>query len=203
MAAASESNPTPFAMASVRRALVTALAARPPQRFAGRGRPAGVLVALFDRGGEAHVLLTERAAGLRDHRGEMSFPGGRLEAGDATLLAAATREAGEEVGLDPAVVDVIGQLDDQPTGVSGYVITPFVAEVPGDYPWRPAEVEVARVVELPLSALTRPGVRRTEEWRFGRGTVPMTFYEVDGATVWGATARILRVLLARLGLGDP
>jgi 8-oxo-dGTP pyrophosphatase MutT (NUDIX family) len=192
----------PASFASFRRRLVAALAERPPHALAGLGRPAAVLVPIFERGGRPHVLLTERSGRLRAHRGEVSFPGGAVDAGESAE-AAALREAEEEVGLDPSVARVLGTLDDQPTGGSGFVITPVIAEVPAAYPWRPAADEVERVLEPAIADFLAPGVRRTETWRFGDMHVPMTFYDLPGVTVWGATARILRTLLLRVGLGQP
>jgi 8-oxo-dGTP pyrophosphatase MutT (NUDIX family) len=165
-------------------------------------RPAAVLVPLLQRSDGLHVLFTERSKELRTHAGQVSFPGGSIDESDANASAAALREAREEVGLRPEHVEIIGRLDDCPTFVTGFVITPVVGVVDplaftaaGRYPWTPSPAEIAALYELPLRDFLVPGNRRTETlWREG---VPyeVTWYTVGGTTVWGATARILRQLL--------
>jgi 8-oxo-dGTP pyrophosphatase MutT (NUDIX family) len=155
------------------------------------GRPASVLLALLERPAGLTVLLTERAAHLRDHAGQISLPGGRLAAGE-TPTAAALREAQEEVGLAPATVAVLGSLDVLLTG-TGFSITPVVGFVAGaDFTATPDPREVAEVFELPLELILDPtsikigylerlGCRfRTYELQYGR------------YRIWGATAAILR-----------
>ena len=158
-------------------------------------RPAAVLVALFEEAGEARVVLTRRAAHLRSHTGEVAFPGGRLEPTEEPL-AAALREAGEEVGLDPAVCDVVGELSPLSTMSSRAVITPFVAVLPGRPQLRPNPAEVEHAFDVALSDLAGAGVYREEWWPIpGLGERPVYFFELADDTVWGATARILRQLL--------
>jgi 8-oxo-dGTP pyrophosphatase MutT (NUDIX family) len=158
-------------------------------------RPAAVLCALFEEDGETRVVLTRRSSRLRSHTGEVSFPGGRLEDGEAPL-AAALREATEEVGLDPADVEILGQLSTLSTFSSQTGITPFVGVLPGrpDLEANPAEVE--RVFDVSLAELVTDGVYRVEEWQLpGAGWREMYFFEVAQDTVWGATARMLSELL--------
>jgi 8-oxo-dGTP pyrophosphatase MutT (NUDIX family) len=168
-------------------------------------RQSAVLVAFFEDGGEAHVLLTRRAAHLRNHRGEVSFPGGRQEPGDPDLAHTALREAEEEVGLDPAGVEVLGELDRLSTYSSRSMIHPFVARLAGPpVGLRPDPGEVEQILLLPVSALFDEAAYREEIWRFADGRDrTLVFFEVPGDTIWGATARMLRqVLLIGLGL-DP
>ena len=172
--------------------------------------PSAVLVALFaDPPGEAaHVLLTRRAAHLRSHTHQVAFPGGRLDQGEEPL-AAALREAAEEVGLDPAVCEIIGELSPLQTISSGASIIPFVGVLPGRPVLRPNPAEVERVFDVTLSELADPHVYREEIWPIpGVGDRSMYLYELDGDTVWGATARMLTELLDLVlegpGLGpDP
>ncbi|MDA8357066.1 MAG: CoA pyrophosphatase [Actinomycetota bacterium] len=167
------------------------------------GRSAAVLVALFDDAGGARVLLTRRSRTLRHHRGEVSFPGGRIEPGE-TPLEAARREAQEEIGLDPELVRPAGGLARVRTFSSGSLIVPVV----GSLDRRPRLVanpgEVARVFDVGLAELMAEGVFHEERWPprgplgdrvSGGRPFPVWFFEVDGETIWGATARILVDLL--------
>ena len=158
-------------------------------------RPAAVLCPLFDEDGQAHVVLTRRSSRLRSHTHQVSFPGGRLDPGE-TPVAAALREAREEVGLEPASVDVIGRLSVLRTVVNPAPITPFVGALPARPELRPNPAEVERAFTVPLVELIDPEVHREELWRFPDGSEhPMQFFELIGDTVWGATARMLSELL--------
>jgi 8-oxo-dGTP pyrophosphatase MutT (NUDIX family) len=172
-------------------------------------RPSAVLAALWDHEGRTEVLLTRRSLGLRAHRGEVSFPGGRSDPGES-LRAAALREATEEVGLDPATVEVLGELDHLMTVTSRSFIVPFVAVLPA----RPAGLvpnptEVDAVLFTPLDELLLDEVYREERWTWtsppawaeeGEVERPIFFFELVGDTVWGATGAMLRQLLG-LALG--
>jgi 8-oxo-dGTP pyrophosphatase MutT (NUDIX family) len=157
-----------------------------------------VLVPLFLVGDVPHVVLTRRRDDLRRHAGEISFPGGRRDPEDADLRATALREAEEEIGLAPDGVDVVGALQPTPTIATDYAVYPFVGLIEPGQTWRPAEAEVAEVLELPLRAL-RDGYGRRRMLRRG---IPFRTdtYVVDDHLVWGATARMLADLFDRL---DP
>jgi 8-oxo-dGTP pyrophosphatase MutT (NUDIX family) len=157
---------------------------------------AAVLVPLFLVGDEPHVVLTRRRDDLRRHAGEISFPGGRQDPEDADLCATALREAHEEIGLAPDGVELIGALQPTPTIATNYAVYPFVGLIEPGQAWRPAEAEVAAVLELPLQAL-RDGYGRRRMLRRG---VPFRTdtYVVDDHLVWGATARMLADLFDRL-----
>ena len=162
--------------------------------------PAAVLVALFDEEGEARVVLTRRAAHLRAHRGEVSFPGGRLD-GEETPEAGALREAAEEIGLDPRPVTLVGRLSPVSTYASASAITPVVGVLPGRPPVVPNAAEVEHVFDVALAELADDGVFREEWWSIaGAAPFPVWFFELPDDTVWGATARIL-VDLLRVVLG--
>lgn len=191
----------------VRRTLTGRVGAASVAESDGRSRGSAVLAALYptaaDGQGDVHVLLTRRAAAMRAHSGEMSFPGGRMDPGE-TAVEAALREAHEEVALDPEGVEAVGELDHLWTVTSGAFIVPVVAILPAapeGLVAQPAEVEVIRSV--PLDELLHDGTYREERWRFPVGSVwaggrelPIHFFELDGDTVWGATAAMLRQLLA-------
>ena len=158
-------------------------------------RPAAVLCALFDEAGQAHVVLTRRSSGLRSHTHQVSFPGGRIEPGEEPV-AAALREAEEEVGLDPDRVEIIGQLSSMKTIINPAPITPFVGRLEGRPYLEPNPSEVERAFTVPLVELLDPEVYREEMWTFpDGGERPMDFFELIGDTVWGATARMLVELL--------
>jgi 8-oxo-dGTP pyrophosphatase MutT (NUDIX family) len=158
-------------------------------------RPAAVLCAVFDEDSAARVVLTRRSSRLRSHTGEVSFPGGRLDDGEAPV-AAALRESDEEIGLDPHQVEVLGQLSPLSTLASRSIITPFVGALPGRPTLRPNPAEVERVFDVALARLVDDDVYRAELWQLpGVGWREMHLFELDDDTVWGATARMLRELL--------
>lgn len=162
----------------------------------GGAIPAAVLVTLYERDGILYTVFTERHQGLAHHPGEISFPGGRREAGDQSLQATALRETREELGLNPDTVSMIGALPPTPTIATGYAIYPFVGLIDAAHSWTPSTSEVAAVIELPLDALAAGYARR----RVGRRGVQLRTdtYVVDGHVIWGATARIVADLLERL-----
>jgi 8-oxo-dGTP pyrophosphatase MutT (NUDIX family) len=179
-------------------ALRRALAAHPPAAVSRRGlRPAAVLLPLYDREGEATVLLTRRTEHLRHHRGEIAFPGGRRHPGDTDLQATALRETKEEMGIRPADVTVLGRLDDC-VSVHGYHVVPFVGTFPWPYPFRPDPSEIAEVIEVPLAALRDPARWHTEDWRHRGRLQPVHFCTIDRHVIWGLTAAIARQFLLRV-----
>jgi 8-oxo-dGTP pyrophosphatase MutT (NUDIX family) len=161
---------------------------------------AAVLVPLFERDGELHAVFTRRREDMRRHAGEISFPGGRHDPQDQTLLDTALREAYEEVGLDPATVTPLGALQPTMTIVTGYAIHPFVGLIsPAPAAWVLSENEVAEVIELPLRAVRAGYARR----RLVRRGLPIRTdtYVVDHHLIWGATARVLADLFDRIAEG--
>ena len=156
---------------------------------------AAVLIPLYPRGDDLVAVFTERRADLRRHAGEISFPGGRQDEGEA-LHETALREADEEIGLAPEHVELVGALPPVGTFVTGYRVFPFVGLIEPGHAWMPQESEVAQVLELSLPDL----VRGHEMKRLLRKGVPIKTptYTADGHFVWGATARILEELLRRL-----
>jgi 8-oxo-dGTP pyrophosphatase MutT (NUDIX family) len=162
---------------------------------------AAVLLPLYGWPDDPGLVFTERRADLRRHAGEISFPGGRRDAGDADLRATALREAEEEIGLDPAVVELGEELPATNTFVTGYRIHPFVGRIPhpGELDLRPNPAEVETVLTFSLEILRESYEMR----RLVRRGVPIhtPTYEIEGQLIWGATARILGDLLTRLQTG--
>ncbi|MGI9600935.1 MAG: NUDIX hydrolase [Acidimicrobiales bacterium] len=171
-------------------------------RSVDQTRRSAVLVPLYTFEGELYVVLTRRSAELRSHRWEVSFPGGGHDDGDASLWHTAVRESQEEIGLDPDQPTRIGELDRFVTVGSRSLIHPFVADL-GDRPHLvPSLDEVETIRHVRVAELLLDEVYREEQWLFPGGQVhrPLTFFELYGDTVWGATAAMLRQLLS-IGLG--
>ena len=160
-------------------------------------RAAAVLVGLVDRGEGEQVLLTRRTEGLRHHAGQISFPGGRIEDADADPVAAALREAQEEIGLLPRQASVLGYLDSFTT-ITGFHVYPVVAQVAADFQARPDPSEVDEVFEVPLSFLLEPGNARRVELEFRGARRSVLEFQFNDWRVWGATAAMLVNLRERL-----
>jgi 8-oxo-dGTP pyrophosphatase MutT (NUDIX family) len=158
--------------------------------------PAAVLVAITDRPAPG-MLFTLRHAGLRQHSGQVAFPGGRLDPDDADAIAAALREAEEEIALPPGVVEVIGRSDTFRTG-TGFAIEPIIGIVPPDLPLQPADGEVEAIFEVPLDFLLDAANRelKTVDWQGGK----RSYYEYlwEEQRIWGVTAAILVNLARRI-----
>lgn len=153
-----------------------------------------VLIPLLVHESTPHVVLTRRADHMRNHKGEISFPGGRMEVGE-TPVQAAVREAHEEISLDAEFVHVVGELEPIATFVSNSHITPVVAHVAGAHEFVADPSEVARVFTVPLHELARLDTYRNEWWETPRGDINIHFFELDDETIWGATGRLLHHLL--------
>ena len=175
-------------------------AASIPEELAqGSWRKSAVLVPLYEDKGEIHVILTRRAAHLRSHSLEVSFPGGGQEEADASLWETALREAREEISLNTDLVERIGQLPTFRTVGSKSLVHPFVSVIRGGRPKSliPDPSEVEHILYVPMSELLRDDVFHEELWNISAiGAVTVNFFELFGDTVWGATAAMLRQLLA-------
>jgi 8-oxo-dGTP pyrophosphatase MutT (NUDIX family) len=162
---------------------------------------AAVLIPLFKKNGEYHVLLTRRTDKVGTHKGQISFPGGKRDEGE-TLLSTALREAREEMGIEEKDVRILGELDDMCTISSDFCIAPFVALIPYPYPFKINRHEIEEIIEVPLSVFLDEAKFR-EELRSRNGElVSVYFYQHEEHTIWGATARILKQLMDLLSPED-
>jgi 8-oxo-dGTP pyrophosphatase MutT (NUDIX family) len=196
-----------ISLADVRRVCAGLAPPKRPEILLPGSRPAAVLIALFEESGDARVILTKRPDTMPTHQGEIAFPGGKLdEAVDADLAAAALREAHEEIGLAPELVEIAAELDHLFTVQARFTLAPFVGLLEGRPSLHPDEREVVRVFDIALSELLDDAVFRQELWDIDGAVLdtapgpdrPIDFYEIPGETIWGATARILTAFLTQL-----
>ncbi len=158
-------------------------------------REAGVLALLMPHDSGPVVVLTVRRDELPDHGGQISFPGGQRE-GDETLVDTALREAHEEIGLSPDSVRLLGPLTPLYIPPSNFCVHPFLGAAPKRPPLTPTDREVSRVLRISLQRLLDPDTRVWEPWSLHGERVDVPYYDVDGHTVWGATAMMLAEVLA-------
>ncbi len=152
--------------------------------------PAGVMVLIYPNNGDHCVLLQKRSSKVDSHKGEISFPGGKRDPEDITILDTALRETHEEMGVHPQDVEVFGALDETAT-TSGFCTSPFAGTIPYPYEFSPQEEEVAEVLEVPVSSLL-DRVNRRDEIRIADGDLQdAPVFAYDGHIIFGATARIL------------
>jgi 8-oxo-dGTP pyrophosphatase MutT (NUDIX family) len=160
--------------------------------------PAAVLAPIFLLEGELSLLFTQRTMNLKDHQGQISFPGGVRDSVDPDLLATALRETEEEIGLKPEGVEILGTLNPVAT-VTGYWVNPFVALIPYPYDFRLNHREVHRLLMFPLAAFCVPERWNAGPYLYKDRTVQVCCWKYQDTVIWGATARMLLDLLDRLG----
>ena len=187
------------------RTLRGAFAARDPVRLTMlEARAAAVLIPIYPDP-EPTLIFTVRSENLPSHKGQISFPGGSIDPEDASPAHAALREAHEEIGLDPALVEIVGRLDDMPTFVSGYVVSPIVGYLTERPRLTPNPAEVADVLEIPLEDLV-DDIRREPGFSERGRSYPTEAWVWHDHVIWGVTARLLRDLLgllAAVGIAKP
>lgn len=162
-------------------------------------RLAAVLMPLYRHNGDYGLIFTKRSQTMYHHRGQIAFPGGGHEPHDPSLAHTALRESAEEIGVQPADVRLLGQLDDLLTTNSNYLVRPFVGSIPYPYPFQIDRRETACIIEVPLSYL-RQHNPPTEEVRAYEGRMVRSFFfPYEEHLIWGATAKILKQFLDLLG----
>ena len=170
--------------------IASVLQARVPHIIRGsQFKPAAVLVAIQQREDDDYLVLTKRSEELSHHRGQVAFPGGRLDQGDVGELQAALRETHEEIGIDPSHVRILGRLD-QVTAAYNFVVTPFVGIIPSAYEFRLNPFETEAVFFVPINALLEPKSLTVADRLSSHGE-PIYHFYIDGWDIWGATARII------------
>jgi 8-oxo-dGTP pyrophosphatase MutT (NUDIX family) len=163
-------------------------------------RRSAVLILLYPRAGEDYIVLMKRTENVAHHKGQISFPGGAQEPEDVDLVATALREANEELGIDPQMVQVLNILPDFYARVSSFIITPVVGKLKPEADaaqlvFRPNPDEVAEIIEVPLRVLRDPSIHHTEQRTHNDITYNIHFYDYGQYEIWGATGRIIQEFL--------
>jgi 8-oxo-dGTP pyrophosphatase MutT (NUDIX family) len=161
--------------------------------------PSAVLIPVYETNGRYHIVFIRRTRTVKNHKGQISFPGGVREDYDSSMMDTALRESYEEIGLLPEDAEVIGELDDEITTTSNYIVTPFVALIPHPYRFIPSEDEVDEIIEVPILSLLDKDCLKPDIEVLNGEEVPSFAYHYQGKIIWGATARILNKFLGIIG----
>jgi 8-oxo-dGTP pyrophosphatase MutT (NUDIX family) len=157
--------------------------------------PSAVLAPLYLDKGKYHLVFIRRSIQVPTHKGQVAFPGGARHKTDKSLLETALRETHEEIGVKPEDVTVLGELDDQITTTSNFVLTPFIGVIPWPYEFTLSKREVEKLIFVPLDALRDPKRRKPEMEILKGEDYPSYAYYYQGKRIWGATARVIYQLL--------
>ena len=183
-------------MRATKQKLRQALSRRRKQCIVDASRvPSAVLVPVYYKQGQHYILFTKRTELVKEHKGEISFPGGAYQEGDETLVNTALRECFEEIGLMAGDVEVLGELDDTITKTSNYIISPFVAFILSPYQFKANAEEAEEIIDIPISALLDKGCLRQETEIIGDKAITSYSYYYQWRIIHGATARILNQFL--------
>ena len=183
-------------MRAMEQRLRRALSLRQKRHIVAASRvSAAVLLPIYYKQGQYYILFTKRTEKVKEHKGEISFPGGAYQEGDGTLVNTALRECAEEIGLMADEIEVLGQLDDAVTVTSSYIVSPFVGFMPWPYSLKLDQWETEEIIEVPILALLDKGCLRQETEIIDGEAVTSYFYHYQGRVIWGATAKILNQFL--------
>lgn len=161
-----------------------------PEPTPTRGRPAGILIPLYEEAGQIWMVLTQRTEDVPHHKGQISFPGGGVDAGDLSLRHTALREAQEEVGLEPSTVEIIGRLTPFVT-ITNYFVLPYAGIIPANSRLEPDSREIASILRVPLAHLADPRHHRTRRLPLmGRRGI-IHYFDWQSHVIWGVTGHIL------------
>ncbi len=163
--------------------------------FPGQGIPAAVLIPVFFKKGEAHLLLTKRTDHLEHHKGQVAFPGGKADAADIDLLHTALRETEEEVGIQSGHIQVLGRTDAFLTNTN-FMVTPYVGLFEHPYPFRVSHGEIDRLIEVPLNHLLRDDIFEMKPYRLDNQEFLVHYYHYEEDLIWGVTGFLLSNFLA-------
>jgi 8-oxo-dGTP pyrophosphatase MutT (NUDIX family) len=164
--------------------------------------PSAVLIPIYQESGSYHIVFIRRTETVKTHQGQISFPGGTVEKRDGSLRETALRESHEEIGLNRDDVEILGELDDEITTTSNYIVTPFVGWIPWPYRFIKDRHEVAEILKIPLVALLDEDCLKTDTEILNGQELASCAYHHEGRVIWGATARILRKLLDIIPRGE-
>lgn len=157
--------------------------------------PSAVLIPVYENQGQYHIVFIRRTDMVKTHKGQISFPGGTREINDETLLDTAIRESTEEIGLLPEDIEILGELDDEVTTTSNYIVTPFIAMIPWPYSFVINKGEVDDIIKVPVAALLEKGCLKPDTEFLNGKEFESYAYHYKGKVIWGATARILNKFL--------
>jgi 8-oxo-dGTP pyrophosphatase MutT (NUDIX family) len=157
--------------------------------------PSAVLIPILNKDGQYHIIFIKRTNTVKTHKGQISFPGGMRDKADKTLQDTALRESEEEIGLHQEDAIILGELDDEITTTSNFIVTPFIAAIPWPYHFTPSKAEVDKIISVPIPALLEKDHMRSETEMLNGKKVESFAYYYRGTRIWGATARILNKLL--------
>ena len=182
--------------AVMKQRLRQALSLRQKRHIVTTGRvPAAVLLPIYYKQRQYYILFTKRTETVKEHKGQICFPGGAYQEGDGALVNTALRECAEEIGLMAEAIEVLGELDDTVTVTSGYTVSPFVGFIPWPHTLKVDQREVEEIIKVPISALLDTGCLRKEIKIVDGEAVTLYFYHYQGRVIWGATAKILNQFL--------
>ncbi len=180
----------------MRQRLRQALSRRQRQPVVATDRvAAAVLLPIYYKQGQYYILFTKRTEAVKDHKGQICFPGGVYQEGDGTLVNTALRESTEEIGLTADQVEVLGELDDIATTASGYIVSPCVGLISWPQTLKVDQRETEEIIEVPISALLDKSCLRQETKVIAGKAVASYWYHYQGRVIWGTTARVLNQFL--------